>query len=175
MTNLPSSETAYETGIEERTVSLAEAMTPGAGPIISSFAGLLLSATLFGHNFQHLHRFGPNENPGDFAGGEYWKRHRKMDNVLSNTFMFLPDNLRIPSIVLDLNVVFMHMNIHASVICLHQAAIVMAQRYGLEANVVRQSRSRSLMAAQEITNLMRSCSHIDGSRVSYSLFRPAQD
>jgi hypothetical protein len=170
LTNLPSSEIAFEQGVEERTASLAEAMTPGGAPNISPFGGVIMSATLFGHNFQHLHRSGTNERPDDFAGGDFWKRHRHIDNVLSNTFMFLPDHLRIPSGSQDMNVLFMHMNIHASTICLHQAAILTAERYNLDPSVIRTSRSRSLMAAQEIANLMRLCSHIDPSLVSLPCF-----
>ena len=166
ITNLPASEESFERGIEEKSVSLAEALTPGGTPHISPFAGVILSASLFGHNFQHLHRTGPDERPDDYAGGEFWKRHRKMDNVLSNTFMFLPDGLRIPNALRDMNVVFMHMNIHASIICLHQAAILTAERHGISPNVIKQCRDRSLMAAQEITSIMRFCSHVDASQVS---------
>jgi hypothetical protein len=166
LTNLPSSEFAFEHGIEEETPSLAQAMTPGGATNISPFGGVIMSATLFGHNFEHLHRSGPNERPDDFARGEFWKRHRHIDNVLSNTFMFLPDHLRAPFVSQDMNVLFMHMNIHASIICLHQAAIVTAKRHNLEQNVIKTSRFRNLMAAQEITNLMRLCSHIEPTKVS---------
>jgi hypothetical protein len=167
ITNLPSSEISFEHGVEESTPSLAEAMTPGGASNISPYGGVIMAATLYGHNFEHLHRSGPNERPEDFTGGDFWKRHRHIDNVLSNTFMFLPDHLRTPYVSQDMNVLFMHMNIHASIICLHQAAIVTAQRYKLEPSVIRTSRTRNLMAAQEITNLMRMCSHVDAYSVSF--------
>lgn len=96
-------------GIPQSSVSLADALTPNGAPHISPFGGVILSATLFGHNFQHLHQSGGNEHPEDIAEGEFWKRHRKMDNVLSNTFMFLPENLRMPGGRRNMNVVFLHM------------------------------------------------------------------
>ncbi|CAG8962358.1 hypothetical protein HYFRA_00014155 [Hymenoscyphus fraxineus] len=164
-TNLPCSEGSFELGIPQSSVSLAEALTPRGAPTISPFGGVILSAALFGHNFQHLHQKGKNERPEDLADGDFWKRHRKMDNVLSNTFMFLPENLRMPKGRQDMNVVFLHMNIHASIVCLHQAAILTAERHNLDSRVIRQSRGRSLTAAQEIANIMRLISHIDASLI----------
>ena len=127
----------------------------------------MLSACLFGHNFEHLHLTGPDERPDDLANGEFWKRHRRMDNVLSNTFMFLPDHLRLPGGLRDMNVVFLHMNIHTSSICLHQAAVLTAEKHNVAQSFINQSRMRCLMAAEEITDTMRLLSHLDVSNVSY--------
>ena len=80
--------------------------------------------------------------------------------------MFLPDNLRLPANARDMNVVFVHMNIHASCICLHQAAVLTAKKHNIDPNFIQQSRNRNLMAAEEITNIMRLISHIDASQVS---------
>jgi hypothetical protein len=165
-TNLPASEESFESGIMEETITLKEAFTPEGASRITPFGGVVLSACLFGHNFQHLHKTGENERPEDLANGEFWKRHRQMDNVLSNTFMFLPDNLRLPGGLRDMNVVFLHMNIHASTICLHQAAVLTAEKNNISKNFIRQSRARSLMAAEEITNIMKLVSHLDASNVS---------
>ena len=172
MTNLPSSEEAFETGVIQDTISLEEALTPEGAAKVSPYGGVVLSAALFGHNFKHLHRTGPNERPDDLANGEFWKRHRRMDNVLSNIFMFLPDHLRLPNALRDMNVVFLHMNLHASVICLHQAAILMLERHRLDPAVIRQTWARSLMAAEEIVMIMRLVSHIDASNVSYRILGP---
>lgn len=148
------------------TISLAEALTPSGASKVTPFGGVILSATLFGHNFQHLHQVGPNENPDDLENGEFWKRHRKMDSVLTNTFMFLPDHLRLSNASRDMNVVFLHLTAHASSICLHQAAVLTAEKHKLDHNFIRQCRYRSLTAAEEITNIMRLFSHVDASQVS---------
>ena len=162
MTNLPGSEEAFEQGIEQSTISLEQALAAEGASHISPFGGVVLAAALYGHNYQHLHRTGPNENPEDISNGEFWKRHRKMDNVLSSVFMFLPDHLRLPYV----NIVFLHMNIHASSICLHNAAVLTAERHKTGSTIIRQSRARSLMAAEEISNLMRLVTHVDASKVS---------
>ncbi|KAB8291561.1 hypothetical protein EYC80_006362 [Monilinia laxa] len=165
-TNLPCSNDAFDLGIEEKTCSLADALTPEGASTISSFAGVVLSACLFGQNTEHMFKSGPNEGANDVANGEFWKRHRKMDNVLSSTFMFLPDNLRLPAGLRDPNIVFFHMNIHCSIICLHQGAILTAERENISQSFIKQSEARGLMAAEEITNLMRLVSHLDASKMS---------
>ncbi|QSZ29267.1 hypothetical protein DSL72_003779 [Monilinia vaccinii-corymbosi] len=165
-TNLPCSNDAFDLGIEEKTCSLVEALTPEGASTISSFAAVVLSICLFGQNTEHMFKSGPDEGANDFANGEFWKRHRKMDNVLSSTFMFLPDNLRLPAGLRDPNVVFFHMNIHCSTICLHQGAVLTAERENISQSFIQQSEARSLMAAEEITNLMRLVSHLDVSKMS---------
>lgn len=169
MTNLPSSEEAFKLGTPQESVSLADALTPEGAGKLSSFGGVILSAALYGKNFEHLHRTGPNENPADPVNGEFWKRHRKMENVLSSTFMFMPDHLRLPAGLRDMSIVFIHMNLHSSSICLHQVAIVAALKHDLNTGIVRQSQARCLMAAEEITNIMRLICHVDASNVGRCL------
>lgn len=150
----------------EPSTSLQDALIGEGASKITPFGGVVLSACLFGHNFDHLHQNGPNEHPEDVSNGEFWKRHRRMDNVLSNTFMFLPDHLRLPGGLRDMNIAFIHMNIHASSICLHQAAVLTAERNKVSQTFIRQSRARSFMAAEEIANIMKLISHFDVSDVS---------
>ncbi|TVY56061.1 Citrinin biosynthesis transcriptional activator mrl3 [Lachnellula cervina] len=166
LTNLPGSEEAFEQGIEQNTISLEQALAAEGASHVSPFGGVILAAALYGHNYHHLHRTGPNENPEDISNGEFWKRHRKMDNVLSNVFMFLPDHLRLPHGLSDMNTVFLHMNIHASSICLHNAAVFTAERHKTGSTIIRQSRARSLMAAEEISNIMRLVTHVDASKMN---------
>lgn len=164
-THLPSSEEAFESGIMESGISLAEALTPAGVSRISIFGSYILSACLFGHNFAHIHQTSPEDCPDDFANGEFWKRHRTMDNVLSNTFLFLPDNLRLPGGIRDMRIAFLHMSLHTAAICLHQTAMVTAERNKLNLNFIKHFRSRILIAAEEIANIMRLVSHVDVSNV----------
>lgn len=150
----------------ETGISLSDALTPAGVSRISIFGGFVLSACLFGHNFAHINQSGPEDHPDDFDNGEFWKRHRYMDNVLSNTFLFLPNNLRLPGAVRDMRTVFFHMNLHTAAICLHQTAIVTADRNGLDPTFIKNVRARSYMAAEEIVNIMKLVSHVDASNVS---------
>ena len=166
MTNLPASDSAFETSREEETISLADAMTADGAASLSSFAAIAVLASLFGRTLTHLHRSESGDRPEDYDDGEFWKRHRKLDSMLSNTMIYLPDHLRAPNGSKDPNIAFLNMNIQASVICLHQAAILKAEKHNLDFKLIKASVDRCYTAAEEIVNVMRLTSHISVSCVS---------
>lgn len=123
-------------------------------------------ACLFGRNLTHLHR--PSEEDRDHdMNGEFWKRHRALDNILLKTALSLPPQLRLPAGISDANIVFCNMNIHTSTICLHQAAIFKADKNRMSPQISAESKRRCIVAADQITNIMKMISHIDLSTVSY--------
>ncbi|KAI0159542.1 fungal-specific transcription factor [Xylariaceae sp. FL1272] len=160
MTNLPSSEDAFNLSRPETTPTLAETMSPAGAAKLSSFGGIVLMACLFGRNLTHLHRPDVDDRDHDM-NGEFWKRHRNMDNILLNTSLCLPNQLKLPSGIGNPNVVFTNMNIHTSTICLHQAAIFKADRNRLPPTVSAESKVRCITAANEIASIMRMVSHLD--------------
>jgi hypothetical protein len=167
LTNLPANEDAFNKSKPERTLSLADVMTADGASTLSPFAGVVLMACLFGRNLTHLHR--PNEEDRDHdMNGEFWKRHRALDNILLNTSLSLPAQLRLPAGISDANIVFCNMNIHTSTICLHQAAIFKADKNRMPAQISAESKRRCIIAADQITNIMKMISHIDLSTVSFS-------
>ena len=117
-------------------------------------------ATLFGRNLTHLHRPEPDDNDSDL-NGRFWQRHRSLDAILLNIKLTMPDHLRMPFGVQDTNAVFLNMCLHASAICLHQAAIFKAEKHRVAANVASESKMRCIAAASEIATIMRTASHID--------------
>ncbi|KAI9816421.1 MAG: hypothetical protein M1832_005088 [Thelocarpon impressellum] len=165
LTNLPASEEAFERSRPQRTLTLREAMTPDGAASLSGFAGVVLMASLFGHNLIHLHRPDPNDNDDDLNGA-FWRRHRHMDAILANTSLSLPPHLRLPAGLGDANVVFLNMNIHTSTICLHQAAIFKADKNRLPGGVSVDSKVRCVTAAAEIASIMRTVSHLDLSAMN---------
>ena len=149
-------------------MALSEAMSAAGATSLSPFAGVVLIASLFGRNLLHLHR--PDENDAeDDLNGEFWKRHRQMDNILLNTSLSLPGHFRLPNGLTDANIVFLNMSIHTSTICLHQAAIFKADKNKLPANVSAESKVRCITAAAEIASIMRMISHVDPCLVSNEL------
>jgi len=170
MTNLPCSEEAYEVGAMETGLTLAEAMTPEGAAKVSPYAGVVLMACLFGHIWLHQHRLGPNDRPEDLHG-EFWKRHNNIDSILSNTAMFFPENLRLPAGFRDPNVVDLNLNIHSSIICLHQTAIMMMEKHSLEPQIATRSTLRCRMAAEEIVNIVRHISHFELAEVGVLVFK----
>ncbi|KAF2189651.1 hypothetical protein K469DRAFT_625474 [Zopfia rhizophila CBS 207.26] len=160
LTNLPSSEEAFEKSKPVPTGSLEQAMSPQGAGQLQPFGGIVLTAALFGRNLLHLHRPGSDDRDEDLNGG-FWTRHRSIENILLNTSLGLPDYLRLPSGLPDPNVVFLNMSIHTSAICLHQAAIFKADKYRLPVNVSNESKVRCVTAAAEIASVMRMISHMD--------------
>jgi len=170
LTDLPASDEAFEMSKPERTQSLADAMSPSGASKLSAFAGVVLMACLFGRNLIHLHRPDADDRDNDL-NGEFWKRHRNMDNILLNTSLSLPSHLKLPNGLSNPNIVFTNMNIHTSTICLHQAAIYKADKNHLPASISAESKVRCITAANEIASVMRMISHMDLSAVclSYSV------
>ncbi|KAK5651768.1 hypothetical protein OQA88_11730 [Cercophora sp. LCS_1] len=160
LTNLPSSDDAFDMSRPEQTPPLSESMTPAGAGKLSSFGGVVLMACLFGRNLVHLHRPDVDDRDHDL-NGEFWKRHRSMDNILLNTSLCLPLHLKLPNGLGNSNIVFMNMCIHTSTICLHQAAIFKADKNRLPASVSSESKVRCITAANEIASIMRMISHLD--------------
>ncbi|KAI0136285.1 fungal-specific transcription factor domain-containing protein [Xylariales sp. AK1849] len=165
LTNLPSSEDAFEMSRPETALTLAESMSPAGAAKLSSFGGIVLMACLFGRNLIHLHRPDADDRDHDL-NGEFWMRHRNMDNILLNTSLCLPGHLKLPSGLGNPNIVFTNMNIHTSTICLHQAAIFKADKNRLPASVSAESKVRCITAANEIASIMRMVSHMDLSAMN---------
>ncbi|KAK0612934.1 fungal-specific transcription factor domain-containing protein [Bombardia bombarda] len=160
LTNLPSTDEAFEMSRPEQTQPLQDAMSPAGAGKMSAFGGIVLMACLFGRNLVHLHRPDVDDRDHDL-NGEFWRRHRSMDNILLNTSLCLPSHLKLPNGLGNPNIVFTNMCIHTSTICLHQAAIFKADKNRLPASVSSESKIRCITAANEIASIMRMTSHLD--------------
>ncbi|RYO73852.1 hypothetical protein DL766_010638 [Monosporascus sp. MC13-8B] len=165
MTNLPATEGSFDMSRPEQTQTLAESTSLSGAAKLSSFGSIVLMACLFGRNLVHLHRPDADDRDHDL-NGEFWKRHRNMDNILLNTSLCLPSHLKLPAGLNNPNIVFANMNIHTSTICLHQAAIFKADKNRLPSSVSAESKVRCITAANEIASIMRMVSHMDLSSMN---------
>ncbi|KAL5365651.1 fungal-specific transcription factor domain-containing protein [Aspergillus floccosus] len=159
-TNLPASEEAFVQNQPQRTVRFEDIIVGEGLSSLSAFGGVVIMAVLFGRNLAHLHRPEPHENDSDLNGG-YWQRHRSYDNVLLHFALAMPSHLRLPAGILDPNVIFCNMAIHTSTICLHQAAIFKAEKNQMPAQIIIESKRRCIVAADQISNIMKMISHQD--------------
>ncbi|KIX95392.1 uncharacterized protein Z520_08909 [Fonsecaea multimorphosa CBS 102226] len=165
LTNLPASEEAFNKCQPEPTLQLSDILNGDGASSLSSFGGVILLSTIFGRNLTHLHRPSDQDNDHDLNGA-FWKRHRSLDNILLNTSLSLPPPLRLPAGLNDPNTVFLNMNIHTATICLHQAAIFKADKNRLPAQISAESKRRCIVAADQITNIMKMISHMDMSMMN---------
>ena len=165
MTNLPATEEAFTKSKPLRTLRLEDVLAGDGTSTLSPFGSVVLLASLLGRNLTHLHRPDPQDNDYDL-NGEFWKRHRSYDNILLNIALQLPNHLRLPAGMNDPNVIFCNMCIHTSTICLHQAAIFKAEKNKMPDQIITESKRRCIVAADQISSIMKLISHIDLTLVS---------
>jgi hypothetical protein len=161
---MPCSDEAYARNEEIAGMSLAEAMQPQGASSLSAFAGVIIVAALSGRTLLHLQRPSPKNDDHDL-NGEFWKAHRKIDNILLNTSLFLPAHLRLPAGSSNSNIIFLNMGLQAASIVVHQAAIFKTEKFGLASAIAAESRMRCIAAATQITSIMRMVAHTDLSVV----------
>lgn len=142
-------------------------MTPAFVKSLSSYAGVIFTAHFFGLIHTHLYRPKPDLDLREHdLNGKFWKGHQKIDTLLSYTSISLPDHLRLPSGIRDPKTVFLNLSIPTSTIRLHQAAIFKAEEHLLPKRIVEQCRSRCMVAALRIADIMRMTSDMDMAGVS---------
>lgn len=162
-TRLPASEQAFASGTEEEAPFLEEVFS---GSPYSGFASTIVICRIFKAIMYHVHRHKPADHPENLNHGAFWKRHRELDNDLSGAFMFLPQKLRLPENIREPTALHANLNLHASVICLHHAAIEMIEKHNLPKEVKHNSFCRLRTAAEEIVAIIRASPHGSGVFVS---------
>ena len=150
-------------GTEEPTSTLQDVFR-GAG--YSIFASNIVVCYIFSQLMKHAHRPMPDDRPQDVEYGPWWKRHRELDNMFSSVFMFLPEKYRLPKNLRDPIALQINLNLHAAVICLHNAACDKVDKYKLPGNIKQSSRTRALAAAQEVVDIIKMTSHMRAAYVS---------
>ncbi|KAL9609222.1 MAG: hypothetical protein Q9167_006000 [Letrouitia subvulpina] len=75
MTNLPSTEEAYEKSVPQTTIRLGACMTPEGAASLSSFAAVVFMAYVFGRNLTHLHRPEIDDAEGDLQDRQSTAQH----------------------------------------------------------------------------------------------------
>lgn len=169
MTRLPASEAAFTSGKDEHTAYLHEVFE---GASYAGFAGTIVTCQLFKSILRHVHRPKPDDNPEDLAHGGFWRRHRELDNQLSSVFMFLPERFQLPAHLRDPGAVHVNLNLHASIICLHHAALEVAEKHKHPQAIISESIRRLKTSAEEVVNIVKMTAHRTGMFVSVKLKLP---
>lgn len=165
LTLLPSEDDAFEKDRPTAAPSLSQAFSSAPIGNISAFSGVILTVCLLGRILEHLHRPATDENHADLNGA-FWRRHRELESTLAKLSLELPEHLRLPTTSPDSNVIFLNMLLQTSVVCLHQAAILNAEKNKLPTSIIVDSRKRCIISAGEIGRAMRMMWNFDLSSVS---------
>ncbi|KAH7160019.1 hypothetical protein B0J13DRAFT_581109 [Dactylonectria estremocensis] len=155
-TRLPAPEDAF---IADRKVEAPFLHEVFQGATYSGFAGTVVVCQIFKSILRHVHYTKPTDDPGDVMHGTFWRQHRELDNSLSSLFMFLPEKLRLPQNLRDPTAIHTNLNFHASIICLHHAAIEKVEEFNLPDSLKQTSLVRLKAAADEIANIIKIASH----------------
>lgn len=158
---------AFEKGEAEVSISFADALTEDGASKLSTLGAVIVVASIFGQNLTHLHRSHDDDEPDDPTNGGFWKRHRQLDKLLATITSFLPVHLKLPTVDQDPNIPFLNIALHTAVICLHQAAILKAEKHRLGDSLIKESGKRCFHAAEEIYNVTRMISFHKIGRVSF--------
>ncbi|KAM0247498.1 hypothetical protein ACHAQJ_009837, partial [Trichoderma viride] len=156
VTRLPASEEAFASGQEENSPYLDEVMK---GAPYGGFSGSIILCHILKAIMSHVHLIKPSDRPEDATHGGFWKRHRRLDNQLSSLFMFMPDRFRLPDNLRDPLATYINLNFHASVICLHHAALEMIENHDLDNSLRKDSRNLLKNAAEDIVSIVKMTSH----------------
>ncbi|EXJ56395.1 hypothetical protein A1O7_06738 [Cladophialophora yegresii CBS 114405] len=155
-TNLPASEQEFVTGKATRpSLSLQVAMTPDGIKNLNLFAATAMIAAVVGRTLTHLHRKEIDDGSLEEPDSAFRKRHDYLDTVLLKTLEYLPPQLQIGSSLLNPSAVQLHINIQASTICLHQAAISKAKSSPGNGFDLVESSMRCLGAAETMMTILR--------------------
>ena len=118
---------------------------------------------MFHRTLEHTSQSLPEDNPQDIKNGPYWKAHRGIDNDLAAMLMFLPNNIRLPRSFRCPNALFVNVNIHTAIICLHRAALLKIRQLSLPEHLMLQSQVRLLPAAEGILNIFRMITDLESA------------
>jgi hypothetical protein len=151
---LPVSDEAYETGLEEKPISLASLLRL-ENQEYSSFAGRVLAARNFHRTLDHIGQTFSDEERMDIRAGQYWKQHREIDNDLSAMLALLPNKIQLPRNFRSPNAIFVNVSLQTSIIYLHRSVFSSLGQLELPEYISRQSKSRLLPAATEIISIFR--------------------
>ncbi|VUC24913.1 unnamed protein product [Clonostachys rosea] len=147
MTRLPASEDAFLFGQKEEAPFLEEVFQ---GASHSAFATTLIICHIFKTTLKHT--------SGHSHGAAFWKRHKDLDHEISSTFMFLPERFQLPDYECDPVAAHTNLNLHATSICLHYAAVEMVDKHSQSEAIKQQSLGRMRISAEEIVGIINAIS-----------------
>lgn len=147
MTRLPASEDAFLFGQKEDAPFLDEVFQ---GASHSAFATTLVICHIFKTTLNHT--------SGHSHDAAFWKRHKELDHKISSIFMFLPERFQSPDYKCDPVAAHTNLNLHATTICLHYAAVEMVDKHRHSEATKQQSLGRMRISAEEIVEIIKAIS-----------------
>lgn len=169
MTNLPSTAEQLDNNAPITSTTLQQAYELENVDSLSAQTIIIILASISGRNLKHLKRTFKPPSPPSSQNYNFWATHQDLDNTLLSLGLALPENLRLPLGIEKPGVVFINLMLHALTICLHQMAVLKAQKNGQE-RLGTESKERCVASALAITSSMRLATCVDIATVCPSPF-----
>ena len=120
----------------------------------------MVVAALCGRCITHLYYARKDYYEG-YLTYDFWTGHYGLDQSMPQIFASICGDLNLSNPMVDSNTVFLNLMMHTSVIHLHQAAAIQAEKTQLAADVIAESEDRCKIAASDIISLVRVASHLN--------------
>ncbi|KAH7021925.1 fungal-specific transcription factor domain-containing protein [Ilyonectria destructans] len=119
-TRLPTSTDAFLYNIPVASITLRQALEQDMWELSTS-ACRVVAVHLFNECFNF------SRGSDDDADKDVWQQLQKLDNSLTNAFETLPYHLQCPENMDDADAVFINLQLHTALICIHRAATTRSQ------------------------------------------------
>ncbi|KAI1857873.1 uncharacterized protein JN550_012948 [Neoarthrinium moseri] len=159
LTRLPASERAICNGQFTHLHSLQSLLRQDIEPY-STLTSRVLIAQIFHTAMQQSSAFSL-ESPLELNNGEYWEKHRAIEQQLTKFQASLPHELRLFQSYGSTEAAFINAMVQASSISLHQCAIWRMHRLGLPIHMMEKSRKRLLVAAEQVVRILKATPDLD--------------
>lgn len=159
-------------GEQKPTQTLAHALDNGLNQDASPFAATVLTACIMGRIMDHCSHLKDLGTDTTFNYENLVHEQKTLDNIITNTFLSLPEHLRFLTARQGPIVAFLNMCLHAASICLHSAAIDRSAQCVQDTGGTSISQRRCRNGAEGILLIMRISAHLDPAQVSHRCFKP---
>lgn len=153
-TNLPSSEEAFETGVQPVNAYPLSSGLPelqkGRATQLSSFSMRILAANELLHALDHtLHYFPQGGRSNQNQDEAYWQRHNEISKSLDILDTFMNENISLAQGSIGLDAILVHACTNMANMQLHRLVVGLTARYSLSPRLVADSQARLHKAAEE--------------------------
>lgn len=154
---MPSSEAAYQSGVEEATITLNEALEYDASSR-SPYACRIVAMHLLRECFEFNHSGPLSAGSSEIESTLFWHKYGQLENSLDVACATLPPALQCPQNTHDSNAVLTNLQLHASTLCLYRSA---TGRAYLENQPVPAIEAKAHPAAQQIVTIIAMATDIN--------------
>ncbi|KAF5011618.1 hypothetical protein FDECE_2281 [Fusarium decemcellulare] len=151
---LPTSDDAFVSGIREETPFL-HTILEGAQP--AGFAGIVILCQMFKEILRHMVQ-SSRTNAKATVDNTFWSRHHELDEQMSRISKLLERNVYSPPDSQNTPFIRINLTLHASIICLHHAAIKECEKHETSQILARASIDRLQNAAAKALDIIKAFS-----------------